>query len=239
MTGRKAEQNTNLETINTLIEPNTKTMVDRYVFASNFCKGKRVLDIACGYGYGMYILEGLGAKQVVGMDLDEEAVAFNIGRKRFEAWKEDVTYDWAKNVHTFDYGIPDDKKQCQTSYFLGNRNKFDVVVSVETFEHVPRETVPTMLKNFQYACKPGGKIIITTPRRKMPVWDYQGGTHCYEYSINEFVEEIQKIFGDRVELYFAHEFRHQLSPELNTIFTKDSEHANQCAVMVAVITNGE
>jgi len=44
----------------------TKEHIARYVFASRFCKGMRVLDVACGTGYGSYFLLFQGAKEVVG-----------------------------------------------------------------------------------------------------------------------------------------------------------------------------
>jgi len=42
----------------------------RYYFASKFVEGKRVLDLACGEGYGSYILSK-SAEHVVGVDIDE------------------------------------------------------------------------------------------------------------------------------------------------------------------------
>src|SRR5712692_6959809 len=48
----------------------------RYLFAAGLCRGKRVLDIACGSGYGAYILKILGAAQVVAVDRDPAAVRF-------------------------------------------------------------------------------------------------------------------------------------------------------------------
>ena len=46
----------------------------RYVFARALCGGARVLDAACGEGYGSALLAG-AAKQVTGVDLDKATVA--------------------------------------------------------------------------------------------------------------------------------------------------------------------
>ena len=46
----------------------------RYLFASGLCAGKRVLDIACGSGYGAYILKIMGAAEVIGVDASAEAI---------------------------------------------------------------------------------------------------------------------------------------------------------------------
>lgn len=49
--------------------------VMRYVFASRYIKGKVVVDVACGTGYGSYYLAKQGAKYVVAIDLDEHALS--------------------------------------------------------------------------------------------------------------------------------------------------------------------
>src|SRR5262245_54184375 len=45
----------------------------RYLAARRLVQGKRVLDIACGEGYGSDLLAGAAAK-VIGVDLDEASV---------------------------------------------------------------------------------------------------------------------------------------------------------------------
>ena len=47
--------------------------VYRYAFASRFVAGKRVLDIACGEGYGAAALQKAGAASVVGVDASDLA----------------------------------------------------------------------------------------------------------------------------------------------------------------------
>jgi protein-L-isoaspartate O-methyltransferase len=47
----------------------------RYLACAPHCEGKRVLDAACGSGYGTAIL-AQEASQVVGIDLDQEAVDY-------------------------------------------------------------------------------------------------------------------------------------------------------------------
>ena len=42
---------------------------------------------------------------------------------------------------------------------------FDAVVSLAVFEHVPRESVLTLLREIRRVLKPGGRCIITTPAR--------------------------------------------------------------------------
>src|SRR5688572_19675174 len=47
----------------------------RYHFAGSYLRGRTVLDIACGTGFGGPILLRTGAARVVGMDLEWEGLA--------------------------------------------------------------------------------------------------------------------------------------------------------------------
>src|SRR6266576_1247061 len=47
----------------------------RYRFATRYVRNKRVLDIACGEGYGSFGLLRAGSASVVGVDISEEACA--------------------------------------------------------------------------------------------------------------------------------------------------------------------
>lgn len=218
----KTDQNTPVNDINTLTNPNTKTLIDRYVFASNWCKGKTVLDCACGWGYGSKILEALGATWCEGYDIDKHSVSW--ANEQYNPINSDMN-----SFRVMDVTIP--------WMNVDNKNKKDVIVSIETFEHVPRETVTQMLSNFKNSCIKNGTIIITTPQRRTPEFNYiEGSTHLYEYTVNEFYDELSKVFSN-IELWYAVEFRHPASQELNTVFTKDPQWANQAAVMIAVITN--
>ena len=63
----------------------------RYAFAQSFAHGKRVLDAACGEGYGSAMLARAGA-EVLGVDVDAQTVCHARARYgavaglRFEQW---------------------------------------------------------------------------------------------------------------------------------------------------------
>ena len=48
----------------------------RYDFACKFVNRKKVLDIACGMGYGSKMLSKAGALCVDGVDISEEAIEY-------------------------------------------------------------------------------------------------------------------------------------------------------------------
>ena len=52
--------------------------VVRYLFASRFVRGRRVLDLGSGVGYGSDMLKSAGATEVIGIDRSREAVAYGL-----------------------------------------------------------------------------------------------------------------------------------------------------------------
>ena len=168
----KEDQNTKLEDIDILKNPTTETLPFRYVLASHWCKDKHVLDAAMGQGYGSYILKGLGAKTLTGFDIDKNAVQL-MPENDICAYEIDLTVPYIKKTL---------------------KDNFDTVVSIETFEHLPKDKIEIYLANLKQWCRDGGTIFITTPRRMVDNWRYAGGTHLYEYSIKEFVTILDKNF---------------------------------------------
>ena len=49
--------------------------MNRYIFASDLVKDKKVLDAACGTGYGTALLAQT-AQKVCGIDISEEAISY-------------------------------------------------------------------------------------------------------------------------------------------------------------------
>ena len=169
----KETQNTAIDELDRLTYPASSTSVDRYIFANHWTKGKTVLDAATGKGYGAGILLSLGAKSVVGIDIDEEGVA--------EANERMSSPNCTYKV-TDIFNLKDHFKE----------NEFEVCTSIETFEHLPPERIDEYLQSLKYCTSE--TIIITTPRRKVPVWHYDGGTHLYEYDQNEIYEILNRNF---------------------------------------------
>ena len=113
--------------------------LQRYLFTERFVLGKRVLDLACGAGYGSYVLRTLGAGSVVGVDLDGTAI------------------DYARENY----------KRGELHYEQGNallwegNSRFDVVVSFETIEHLadPKRFINRLASHLE----PNGILIISAP----------------------------------------------------------------------------
>ena len=171
----KESDNTSIEDFNRFTYPASSTSIDRYVFANTWTKGKTVLDAATGQGYGAGILLSLGAKSVVGIDTDEHAI--EVANNLLQSPK--------ANFSVCD--IFDLKKDFK-------ENEFEVCVSLETFEHLPPEKIDEYLQSLKSVTTE--TIIISTPRRKTKEWNYDGGTHLYEYDPVEFMNILNKNFPD-------------------------------------------
>ena len=94
-----------------------KEHVARYQFAKRFSRGK-VLDVACGTGYGTRILASSKASHVIGVDRNPDAIAYAgscyAGKKvRFKVM----------DAGRLEFGA----------------ESFDTVVSFETIEHIKKE----------------------------------------------------------------------------------------------------
>jgi len=144
--------------------------VYRYAFASRFVREKRVLDIACGEGYGAAALQKAGALAVTGVDVSEAACL---------------------HAHC-KYGIavrPGTAEQIPLS-----DGSADVVVSFETIEHVPNPG--RFLDECARVLAPGGMLIISTPNKSIYGRLAQNPFHCSEMTVDEFTAAMRSRFDD-------------------------------------------
>ncbi|MEK4850780.1 class I SAM-dependent methyltransferase [Paenibacillus sp. FSL H7-0756] len=157
--------------------------LNRYRLAQKFVNDKRVLDAACGAGYGSKMLQVAGASHVLGVDIDEASLAN------------------ARKTYGHD----------QIDYAYGNVNKleledksFEVVVSFETIEHIDDGSI--WIKESARLLKDDGIFIVSTPNRGIAnpagyfVDPPRNHYHKYEYTTVELVGELLKEY-DVLELY--------------------------------------
>lgn len=171
--------------------------VARYIFAGRYVKGKNVLDIACGTGYGLKILYDAGVAKGVGVDISTDTIDYacaEYGRTGLE-FK-------VGNILNIDF----------------SEDYFDVVICFETIEHVQSQEKAFM--ELWRVLKPNGLLIISTPNRKMtsPGRSINESPynpfHAIEYFSNEFVSvlgnyfEILEVYGQRgiIKLFFSPSF---------------------------------
>ena len=160
-------------------ETEFKKQFSRYLYLKNYqnyFKDKRVLDLACGLGYGSYFIKKyLGAKEVIGVDLDKSAI------------------DYAKN----NFKCSGLKFFCDSSYdfskFKEYNHYFSTVVTFETIEHV---TSPSLfLKELNCLSKKSSIFFLSTPNKDLvsPYVAYP----IYRYHLKEFKDlELKKFIKE-------------------------------------------
>jgi SAM-dependent methyltransferase len=133
----------------------------RYAFARPFAAGKRVLDAACGEGYGSALLATV-ARSVVGVDIDAPAIA-HAGARYGEAERVRFLTGSCSALPLPDASV-------------------DAVVSFETIEHLAAAEQPKMLAEFARVLTPEGLLIISSPNKALysDARDYVNEFHLHE-----------------------------------------------------------
>ena len=147
----------------------------RYAVLAPIVCGKRVLDIACGEGYGSWFLKEWGAREVVGVDISADAI--DAAKNRFS--REGVSF------------LVGDA--CRAQDFLEHAS-FDLIVSFETIEHVADPLV--FLAGLRSLASPGAGIFISCPNDHivMPA-DQSNPFHLRKYTFKEFQNLSESILG--------------------------------------------
>ena len=148
--------------------------VYRYGFASRFVSKKRVLDIACGEGYGAAALQKAGAANVTGVDIAEDVC-----------------------LHARDrYGL--DARVGSGEHIPLVNGSVDVVVSFETIEHIPDPH--RFLDECVRVLAPEGRLIISTPNKGIYGANGKNPYHCSEMAEDEFATALRARFR-RIDFY--------------------------------------
>jgi len=113
----------------------------RYAFARQLVAGKRVLDAACGEGYGAALLAGSAAAVTA---VDRSAQAIGHARRRYGASNLDF-----READCLELPFDDDH--------------FDCVVSFETLEHLADQD--RLLAEFRRVIRPDGFLLLSSPDR--------------------------------------------------------------------------
>lgn len=179
----------------------------RYSFALSYIKDKKVLDIACGTGYGLAFLKA-SAKSVTGVDVDIEAAR----QAKSECdEKAGVLLGDGTNLPFHD-------------------ESFDVVTSFETLEHLHART--QFLSELKRVLKPKGLLILSTPNAfyTKPVnGKPKNPFHVFEYEPEELKKDLESQFaisefvGQSLDKSFSIPPFYDAQQELPTDFSTQSK----------------
>ncbi len=150
----------------------------RYMYAESLCAGKDVLDIASGEGYGSALL-GQVAKSVVGVDIDESAIAH-------------AQASYSSPSVTFRAG--------SATSIPADDQSFDLVTSFETLEHFFEHD--EFLHEVKRVLRPGGTFIVSSPNTTIYSGPFQpiNEFHRREVNFSEFTDLIQRFFAHHLVL---------------------------------------
>jgi SAM-dependent methyltransferase len=156
--------------------------IARYLFAAGFARGKRVLDVGTGLGYGAAILRASGAAAVAALDIDPNSIA-----KARSLFAENGVEYFVGDSQTFD----------------ADGRQYDLICSFENIEHIPDPAA--FVRAARNSLAGDGVLICSTPAREVTPPFVNGRPanpyHVNEWYRDEFVELLRPMFGDRIEMY--------------------------------------
>jgi ubiquinone/menaquinone biosynthesis C-methylase UbiE len=147
----------------------------RYEAAKSLVKGKVVLDIACGSGYGSHLLSN-DAKKVYGVDVSSDAVEY--AKKKFSNSNIEFMVGDAEKIP-----LPD--------------NSVDIVITFETIEHI--KDYRKFMSEIKRVLKEDGLAVISTPNDT----EFSEGNHfhLHEFEHSELTTLISKYFKYQKEYF--------------------------------------
>ena len=180
----------------------------RYALAIEFIAGKKVLDIACGEGYGTNLM-AKKALHVTGVDIDNTSI---------ENAKKKYTDDNIVFAPGSALKIP------------AQNNSFDVITCFETLEHISEQE--EMLAELKRVLTPTGILLISTPDKKnySDKTGYKNPFHKKELYEQEFKKLVSSHFSNtcfyRQNSYSGSTILNEKQPSIQNYYNGDYENIN-------------
>lgn len=161
----------------------------RYHFVHRYIKG-RILDFACGSGYGTHIIvkNNQAVTEVVGVDFNSEAIKY-------------ARHNYYHPKSSFMKGNVVDRT------LPSKLGQFDCIVSFETYEHIKEEA--DLLANIYDMLKPGGILILSTPFGEGRDKPSRTPFHVHQITKAEF----KNLFNNYTEVEFFYQDSALIVPE--------------------------
>lgn len=172
-----------------------------YHTVRSLCRGKRVLDVACGDGYGSALLAESGATEVVGIDVSSEAIA--VAQQMF-----------ARPGIRFLQG-----DACRLFEVLDDAPGFDLIVSFETVEDVT--DLPALLEGIRRYRALNGMVVISCLSGHVEKDD--NPCHLRRYTFDEFRDTTTAILGPASSWLFGTPIHGALLYPANAPMASDQE----------------
>jgi len=115
--------------------------LDRYRFAATHSTAGRILDIACGVGYGTNLLfdSASGCQYALGLDTDQDSITYASNRYQQQG---------------LEFVVDD-------AMTFSGKDPFDSIITLETIEHLPDPE--GFISHLTSLLRPGGMLIVSVP----------------------------------------------------------------------------
>lgn len=146
------------------------------LLAAGYTRGREVLEIGCGAGYGAHDIS----------DSVSRIVAVDISRREVSAY-----WDKYRRREKLDFVLADGIKLPFGSCC------FDVVISFQVIEHIEPRDIPGYLSEVRRVLRAGGVFICSTPNRKLRLLPFQrpwNREHKKEYDAQELRRLLRAAF---------------------------------------------
>lgn len=146
----------------------------RYYSLLKMASGKKILDAACGEGFGSAIL-AKNAQYVCGIDISNEAISY--AKSNYQRYNLEFKQGSIENLEFED-------------------DYFDMVVSFETIEHVDEGMQEKFLNEIFRVLKNDGILIMSTPDKYLhtDLPKHNNPFHIKEFYFNEFAQFLKTKF---------------------------------------------
>ena len=156
-----------------------------YEFLKDEARGKKVLEVGCGDGYGAAYLADV-ASEVTAIDYDQEVVARALAK----------------------YGRANLKfLPMEAGALRFEDNSFDVVCSFQVIEHISEAAIGRYLSEIKRVLRPRGSFYLSTLNLehavKSPKTYKKNPAHCKEFVLTELNDLLLSEFAS-VEIYGLH-----------------------------------
>ncbi|HEY1114836.1 MAG TPA: glycosyltransferase [Chitinophagaceae bacterium] len=149
----------------------------RYHSILPLVKGKVVLDIACGEGYGSALM-ARSAKKVIGVDISEECIVHAVTKYASQFPHTHFLQGSVEAIPVEDASV-------------------DVVISFETLEHVSAEGQERFLSEVKRVLKSDGVFVVSTPDKEnySNRYGHENHFHVHELGRADFKALLECRFG--------------------------------------------
>jgi ubiquinone/menaquinone biosynthesis C-methylase UbiE len=197
------------ERLETFITNETMTEhLHRYALAMEFIAGKKVLDIACGEGYGTNLMSKK-ALHVTGIDIDNPCI--ENAKKKYTAGNIFFSTGSVLKIPARD-------------------NSFDVITCFETLEHINEQK--EMLAELKRVLSPSGILLISTPDKKnySDKTGYKNPFHKKELYEQDFKNLVANYFPNtcfyKQNSYSGSMILNEKQPGIQNYYNGDYENIN-------------